>query len=102
MSTKGKSKGDDKTPAFDESLGRLEEIVSELEGGGLGLEESLARYKEGVVLLEGCRGTLASFRAQVEELRPDGGVSRCIGQPPGENAFLRRQQWHCAPLMGEK
>lgn len=75
MSTKGKSRGDDKAPAFDESLGRLEEIVSELEGGGLGLEESLARYKEGVALLEGCRGTLASFRAQVEELRPDGGVS---------------------------
>ena len=75
MSTKGKSKGDAQTPAFDESLGRLEEIVSELEGGGLGLEESLARYKEGVTLLEGCRSTLASFRAQVEELRPDGGVS---------------------------
>ena len=28
-----------------------------------------------MALLEGCRGTLASFRAQVEELRPDGGVS---------------------------
>ena len=72
MSTKGKTKGSDQTPPFDESLGRLEEIVSELEGGGLGLEESLARYKEGVSLLEGCRSTLASFRAQVEELRPDG------------------------------
>ncbi|MEC8494557.1 MAG: exodeoxyribonuclease VII small subunit [Planctomycetota bacterium] len=75
MSTKGKSKGDDQAPAFDESLGRLEEIVSELEGGGLGLEESLARYKEGVSLLEGCRSTLTAFRAQVEELRPDGGAS---------------------------
>lgn len=75
MSTKGKTKGSEKTPPFDESLGRLEEIVSELEGGGLGLEDSLARYKEGVSLLEGCRSTLASFRAQVEELRPDGGTA---------------------------
>ena len=75
MSTKGKTKSGDQTPPFDESLGRLEEIVSELEGGGLGLEESLARYKEGVSLLEGCRSTLASFRAQVEELRPDGGTA---------------------------
>lgn len=62
-------------PNFDASLGRLEEIVAQLEGGGLGLEESLDRYKEGVKLLEGCRSTLASFRAQVEELRPDGSTA---------------------------
>lgn len=75
MSTKGKAKGAGDGPGFDESLGRLEEIVAQLEGGGLGLEESLERYKEGVKLLEGCRTTLASFRAQVEELRPDGGTA---------------------------
>lgn len=59
-------------PRFDQSLGRLEEIVAELEQGGLGLEDSLAQYKEGVALLKGCREQLAGFRAQVEELTADG------------------------------
>ena len=59
-------------PRFDQSLGRLEEIVAELEQGGLGLEESLEQYKEGVALLKGCREQLAGFRAQVEELTADG------------------------------
>lgn len=59
-------------PRFDQSLGRLEEIVAELEQGGLGLEDSLSQYKEGVALLKGCREQLAGFRAQVEELTADG------------------------------
>ncbi|QDV07440.1 Exodeoxyribonuclease 7 small subunit [Planctomycetes bacterium Poly30] len=59
-------------PRFDQSLGRLEEIVAELEQGGLGLEDSLEQYKEGVALLKGCREQLAGFRAQVQELSVDG------------------------------
>jgi len=73
MSAKRGTKGSDQAPAmFDESLGRLEEVVAELEEGGLGLEESLERYKEGVGLLKGCRERLSSFRAQVEELTAEG------------------------------
>lgn len=59
-------------PEFDASLERLEQIVRELEEGGLGLEVSLERYKEGVGLLKGCRTRLASFKAQVEELTAEG------------------------------
>ena len=39
-----------------------------MEEGGLGLEVTIERYREGVALLEGCRGVLAGFRQQVEEL----------------------------------
>lgn len=53
---------------FDQRLGRLEAVVRELEGGGLGLEESIERYQEGIALLKGCHGTLQGFRARVEEL----------------------------------
>lgn len=53
---------------FDSRLGRLEAIVQEMEEGGLGLEATIERYKEGVDLLKGCRGVLAGFRQQVEEL----------------------------------
>lgn len=55
-------------PDFDARLARLEAIVHEMEEGGLGLEATIERYREGVALLEGCRGVLAGFRQQVEEL----------------------------------
>ncbi len=67
-----KAAGKAAPPRFDQSLGRLEEIVAELEQGGLGLEDSLAQYKEGVALLKGCREQLSGFRAQVEELSAEG------------------------------
>ena len=66
--------GDSPAPTFDASLGRLEEIVVELEEGKLGLESSLERYKEGAGLLADCRERLAKFRAQVEELKASGEV----------------------------
>jgi len=53
---------------FDARLERLERIVAELEDGELGLEESIARYTEGVALLRGCRDELEGYRRQVEEL----------------------------------
>jgi exodeoxyribonuclease VII small subunit len=57
-----------KDPSFDERLGRLEAIVSELERGELGLETAIERYQEGVELLKGCHGILARFKRRVEEL----------------------------------
>lgn len=77
------------SPTFDQSLGRLEEIVVDLEGGGLGLELSLERYKEGVGLLKGCRDRLAAFRAQVEELKPDGSLVSAGGPGRGKSAAPR-------------
>ena len=74
--TAKRAKGDgEAAPTFDQSLGRLEEIVAELEQGGLGLETSLERYKEGVALLKGCRERLDGFKQQVEELTAEGIVA---------------------------
>jgi exodeoxyribonuclease VII small subunit len=56
---------------FDAQLERLEAIVVELEAGGLGLERSIERYREGVRLLASCRETLGGYRRQVEELTRD-------------------------------
>jgi exodeoxyribonuclease VII small subunit len=55
-------------PGFDERLARLEEIVAELEAGELSLESAIARYRDGVGLLQQCRTQLQAFRRQVEEL----------------------------------
>ena len=82
MSKAKTSKGerDPEGPGFDGSLARLEEIVVELERGGIGLEPSLERYKEGVGLLKSCREKLGAYRAQVEELTGEG-ITPHTGDP---------------------
>jgi exodeoxyribonuclease VII small subunit len=39
---------------FEDALAELERIVRELEDGETGLEQSLARYEQGVALLRNC------------------------------------------------
>lgn len=74
--------------AFDTRLARLEALVVELEGGGLGLEAAIDRYREGVALLKGCRDTLGAFQKQVEELSQDaaGGARPYAGDPDAASA----------------
>ena len=55
-------------PGFEESLARLEEIASELEGGRIGLEAALVRYEEGVRLLRRCSGLLSGAQRRIELL----------------------------------
>ena len=59
---------DAQDPGFDERLARLESIVTELEEGGLGLEDAIARYQEGIEHLKLCHVTLEGHRQRVEEL----------------------------------
>ena len=68
---------------FDGRLARLEAIVGELEAGGLGLEASIERYREGIGLLGRCREVLGGFRRQVEELSRDAeqGLAAFEGDP---------------------
>jgi len=56
---------------FDERLGRLETIISDLEEGGLGLEPAIERYQEGIEHLKRCHGALETYRRRVEELTRD-------------------------------
>ncbi len=65
-----KENRDEEAPSgdFDRRLERLEAIVDELEGGELGLEPAIERYREGIRLLQECHGLLGRFRRQVEEL----------------------------------
>jgi exodeoxyribonuclease VII small subunit len=70
-SGKAKAPKSAEQPDFDTSLARLEALVGELEQGGLGLEQAILRYREGVRLLAGARDQLAGFRKQVEELTQD-------------------------------
>jgi exodeoxyribonuclease VII small subunit len=50
---------------FEQALAQLEEIVRDLEDGQTGLEESLARYEQGVGLLKRCYGQLRQAEQRI-------------------------------------
>ena len=56
---------------FEESLKRLEEIVTELEGNKLALEQSLQVFEEGVKLVRFCAGRLDDAERRIEILLAD-------------------------------
>ncbi|MBQ8175361.1 MAG: exodeoxyribonuclease VII small subunit [Clostridia bacterium] len=54
--------------SFEEALSRLEQIVSMLEEGKAGLDESLEAYEEGVKLVKYCHDTLNKAEQRVRIL----------------------------------
>lgn len=63
---------------FEEALAALEEIVTKLESGDVGLEDSIAIYTRGSLLRRHCQDKLKSAEAKIEKIHigaPD--------QPPG-------------------
>ena len=64
----------EKLPAFEEDLAKLEEIVKQLEDGGLPLEKSISLFEEGQKLLGRCRERLNKIQVKVERLLKSGAV----------------------------
>ncbi len=58
----------EKEPTFEERLARLEEIVGQLESGGVGLDASLRLYAEGAELIKVCRRDLAEAEQRIQKL----------------------------------
>ncbi|MDI3327673.1 MAG: exodeoxyribonuclease VII small subunit [Alicyclobacillaceae bacterium] len=60
--------------SFEEAMTRLERIVQELENGQLALEDSIARFQEGILLAKWCREQLDRAEQRIEVLlQQDGG-----------------------------
>jgi len=55
-------------PTFEEALGKLEEIVEQIESGRIGLEESIERYEEGIKLITQCRTILDAAEKKIQML----------------------------------
>lgn len=55
-------------PTFEQSLTQLQKIVTDLENGTLGLEESLGRFEQGVGLLRSCYQILEQAEQRIEVL----------------------------------
>lgn len=61
-------------PNFEAALKELEGILTEIESGDVGLEQSLIKYERGNFLIQHCRKVLNNAEKQIEELSkgPDG------------------------------
>jgi exodeoxyribonuclease VII small subunit len=57
-----------KTVSFEAAMTELDQLVTDMEGGKLSLEDSLAAYKRGAELLSFCRGKLDDAQQQVRVL----------------------------------
>lgn len=58
---------------FEEALKKLEKIVADLEAGEMPLDESLAKYEEGIRLSKICSRQLEAAKSKVELLMKAGG-----------------------------
>ncbi len=63
---------------FEKSLQNLEKIVSNMESGELGLEESLAQFENGIKLARNCQDTLTNAEFRVEQLIEKNGLQQTI------------------------
>lgn len=92
----------DSQPTFEESLGRLQRIVADLEEGSLGLGESIERFEQGMVLLKTCYQMLEHAEQRIEvltgldadgnPLTADFDASATATQPPKTTAKRKRKR----------
>lgn len=61
----------DEKPTYSDAIQRLETIVSTLERGGMGLDETLKLYEEGAELLKLCKKELAAAEGKLNEMQLD-------------------------------
>ena len=61
----------DEKPTYSDAIQRLETIVSTLERGGMGLDETLKLYEEGADLLKLCKKELAAAEGKLNEMQLD-------------------------------
>jgi len=54
--------------SFEEALQELESILTEIESGQVGLEQSLIKYERGMFLMQHCRTVLNGAEKQIELL----------------------------------
>ena len=72
---------ENKSKSFEQSLARLEQIVSCMERGDVPLEESLKLFQEGTALVESCGKLLDEAELQVKK------IATAADGSPVEEAF---------------
>ena len=72
------SSADKSIKDFEKSLQNLEQIVSRMENGDLGLEESLKQFEKGIQLAKSCQDALSSAELKVKQLIEKNGLQQTI------------------------
>jgi exodeoxyribonuclease VII small subunit len=67
--------------SFEEALAELEQILAEIEGGQVALEQSLIKYERGNFLIQHCRGVLSAAEQQIELLSKSAGDGSLAAKP---------------------
>ena len=67
-----------KSANFEKSLGRLEELVGEMEGGELSLEEMIKHFEEGSKLVGLCTKKLNEVEQKIEKLVKKDGELKAV------------------------
>ena len=62
--------------AFEEALGRLDELVEVLEQGQIPLEEALTLYEQGILMAQRCQHLLDRAELRLQRLVPSQEASR--------------------------
>jgi exodeoxyribonuclease VII small subunit len=87
---------------FEQALADLECIVHELEDGEVGLEESLARYEQGVGLLRRCYGQLRAAEQRILQLTGVDEEGQPISHPFAHTATAEAEKKAAPPKRGKK
>ncbi|MGD8348236.1 MAG: exodeoxyribonuclease VII small subunit [Gammaproteobacteria bacterium] len=72
------AENEDKLRDFEKTLQQLEKIVSKMESGELGLEDSLEQFEKGVKLAKACQDRLASAELRVSQLIEKNGLQQAV------------------------
>ncbi len=72
---------------FEQALQQLETIAEQVEGGKIGLEESIGKYEQGMALVKQCRDMLARAEQRIQQLqeRADGTLEPKPFAPPQDS-----------------
>jgi len=81
-----------KKETFEVYLRQVEETVKSLEGGKLGLEESIEKYETGIKALRQCYGILEQAEKKIQLLvkEKDGSLTAKDFDPPTEDKAARK------------
>jgi exodeoxyribonuclease VII small subunit len=73
---------------FEDAVEELEQILTHIESGELGLEETLVKYERGNFLIQHCREVLNSAEKQIELISkgPDGALETKPFEPAAEGS----------------
>ncbi|MEE2670390.1 MAG: exodeoxyribonuclease VII small subunit [Bdellovibrionota bacterium] len=53
---------------FEDSIGKLEELVDQLESGDLSLDDSIKKFEEGIKLYKSCKDLLGESEKKIKVL----------------------------------